>query len=312
MIIFLLMLLAVALTVTFAGLLLSPRSQGSPPRRVSYAGRSSGVRRVNVNRQERQVRVRRPVDMVERSAWANMVAALDVRSIFGARVDEQTPWLGLVLILLALFISGTLLLRNLLPGSAVILAPSWPDVAVSAPAPARPKSPAPTFTGTASASQALVRISQLSPDQYASSQQYDTWAYSTCSAASMTEVINSYGHHYRIADILQVEAGLHEITPELGLLEPVGIDRTVAQFNFKATWLNNPSLDRVIAIANQGRPVIVGFPPQRWSGGHILVVRGGNSNEVYTADSSRLNIQTFTRQNFMKYWAGFAVVVTPN
>jgi hypothetical protein len=311
MIIFLLTLLAVALTVTFAGLLLSPRSPESPPRRVSYAGRSSGVRRVNVNRQMRQVRVRRPLDMVERGTWANMVAALDVRSIFGVRTGEQTPWLGLVLILLALFISGTLLLRNLLPGSAVILAPSWPDAAVSAPAPARPKSPAPAFSGTASASQALVRINQLSPDQYVSSQQYDTWAYSTCSAASMTEVINSYGHHYRIADILQVEAGLHEITPELGLLEPVGIDRTVAQFNFKATWLNNPSLDRVIAIANQGRPVIVGFPPQRWSGGHILVVRGGNSNEVYTADSSRLNIQTFTRQNFMKYWAGFAVVVTP-
>jgi hypothetical protein len=161
------------------------------------------------------------------------------------------------------------------------------------------------------ASKALVRINQLDPAQYTSQQDYNTWAYSACSTAAMTAVINSYGHHYRLADILKVEAGLNEITPDLGLLEPTGIDHTVAKFGFTTDWLSNASLDTLIKVANQGHPVIVGFPPALWAGGHLLVVRGGNSQDVYLADSSRLNMQVMARATFLKYWAGFAVVVTP-
>src|SRR5512142_1611956 len=64
----------------------------------------------------------------------------------------------------------------------------------------------------------LVRLSQLDPGQYRSVAEYDTWAYSTCSTAAMTEVMNSYGHHYRIADVLAVEAYVGAITPQQGLL----------------------------------------------------------------------------------------------
>jgi len=46
----------------------------------------------------------------------------------------------------------------------------------------------------------------------------------------MTEVINAYGHSYRIADILHVEISQSAISSELGLLKLNGIDRTVAQF----------------------------------------------------------------------------------
>jgi hypothetical protein len=52
------------------------------------------------------------------------------------------------------------------------------------------------------ASQQLVRISQLDPAQYNSTDEDNTWAYSACSTASMTEVFNAYGSHYRITDIL--------------------------------------------------------------------------------------------------------------
>jgi predicted double-glycine peptidase len=58
--------------------------------------------------------------------------------------------------------------------------------------------------------------------------------------------------------------------------------------------------------------VIVSFPPGTWSsGGHILVVRGGNNGQVYLADSSIFNMTTMSRQTFMSYWRGYAVVVTP-
>jgi ABC-type bacteriocin/lantibiotic exporter with double-glycine peptidase domain len=161
------------------------------------------------------------------------------------------------------------------------------------------------------ASATLVRIGQLDPGQYNTSAEYNTWAQSACSAASMTEVINSYGHHYRIIDILKVESQLGEITPQLGLVESVGIQRTVAQFGFKTTWGNNYTLDQVISIANQGRPVIVDFPPYKYSGGHLLVVTGGNANNVFLADSSIFNRRALTRAQFMQWWAGFAAIVTP-
>src|SRR5260370_24072514 len=76
----------------------------------------------------------------------------------------------------------------------------------------------------------VIRSSQLDPTQYASSQEYDTWAASACSAASMTEVLNTYGRTLRITDVLQVESTVHAISPELGLLEESGIARTVAHF----------------------------------------------------------------------------------
>src|SRR2546427_7318363 len=45
----------------------------------------------------------------------------------------------------------------------------------------------------------------------------------------------------------------------------------------------------VINTANSGKPVIVGFPPDRYAGGHLLVVIGGDSTNVYLADSSSWN-----------------------
>ncbi|MDQ2886377.1 MAG: C39 family peptidase [Chloroflexota bacterium] len=240
---------------------------------------------------------------------------VNIERLFRPRVGDKAPWLGLTLILVALFIVSLLLLKSLLPDSMVIGA-TWPDVAVSASPPtsstvAKNSSPDNPFASLSGASGALMRLPQLDSSQYNSQQDYNTWAYSACSTASMTEVINSYGHKYRIADILKVEAGIHEITPDLGLIEPVGIDRTVAQFGFNTYWLKNPSLDDVIGVATKGHPVIVGFPPDRWSGGHLLVVRGGDSKYVYLADSSRLNMQAMARATFMKYWAGFAAVVMP-
>jgi hypothetical protein len=63
----------------------------------------------------------------------------------------------------------------------------------------------------------LVRISQLYPGQYASAQEYRTWAYSTCSTASMTET-NYYGGSYRITDILAVRLGSGRSRLSLGCL----------------------------------------------------------------------------------------------
>lgn len=157
----------------------------------------------------------------------------------------------------------------------------------------------------------LMRMSQLDPRQYRSTAEYTTWAYSTCSTAAMTEVMNYYGRHLRLTDVLAVESSIGAITPALGLLEEDGIARTVARFGFHTTWGYQYSLDQVISMANQGTPVIVGFPPQRYPGGHLLVVTGGNTSRVFVADSSIWNVRSFARSRFLHLWAGFAAVVTP-
>src|SRR6266516_6192222 len=162
------------------------------------------------------------------------------------------------------------------------------------------------------ASQQLVRVSQLDPAQYSSLEEYNTWAYSACSAAAMTEVLNAYGFHYRVTDILKVEAQIGEISPSLGLLRPEGIEHTAAQFGFKTTWSNAWTLEQVIRAANQGMPVIVSFPPDRYDGGHLLVVTGGDSSLVYLADSSLWNRHSLTRGQFLQLWEGFAAIVVPN
>ncbi|HEX6553474.1 MAG TPA: C39 family peptidase [Ktedonobacteraceae bacterium] len=164
---------------------------------------------------------------------------------------------------------------------------------------------------TLNVSKQLVRISQLDPAQYNSSGEWSTWAYSACSTASMTEVFDAYGRNYRITDVLKVESQIGAITPQMGLLDPSGIQQTAAQFGFKTDWGNSWSLDRVINTANSGKPVIVGFPPDRYAGGHLLVVIGGDSNYVYLADSSSWNHRMLTHDQFLQWWAGYAAVVTP-
>lgn len=157
----------------------------------------------------------------------------------------------------------------------------------------------------------LVRIAQLDPSQYTSAQEYRTWAYSTCSAAAMTEMANYYGGRYRITDILAVESRLGEITPELGLLEDAGIAHTMVHFGFTTSWGYSRTLDQIVALAKQGTPVIVAFPPARFPGGHVLVVTGGDDSRVEVADSSVDNRISFSRTRFRVLWAGFAAVVTP-
>ena len=166
--------------------------------------------------------------------------------------------------------------------------------------------------GVSEASKALKRLAQMDSSQYESEQQYDTWAPSACSTTAMTEVINAYGHNYRISDILQVEISQSAISPELGLLKLEGIDHTVAQFGFSTAQLSRAPLDSVISVANSGWPIIVDFPPSGdWPTGHFLVVVGGDSNSVFLADSSPHDFTAISQQQFLRDWGGFAVVVMP-
>lgn len=310
----LLTILAVSLAITLVGFYLSSKPQGRSGqtyRPVSYNDRQSVKR---VRSADSQLRTRRISTYVEQPglvragrSWAGALQPGQLGRIFSKPSNDPTSWIGVLLVLVSVFLLGLFILRSLLP-SAGLSAMGWSGNLTNSSSSSNQST---QVQAHYQASQSLVRISQLDPSQYNSTQDYNIWAYSACSTASMTEVMNAYGNHYRIADVLKVEAQIGAITPNDGLLDGSGIQATVAHFGFSTTYMHNETLADVIRVANAGTPVIVGFPPDRYAGGHLLVVTGGNADYVYLADSSLYNRHSLTHAQFMNWWEGFAAIVTP-
>lgn len=159
---------------------------------------------------------------------------------------------------------------------------------------------------TYTVSQRLVRVDSAARNQYYTDYQWQVWSYSSCSAISMEEVMNAYGRHLIAADVLQVEQNMGVWNSAQGLLggEP-SIAKVANYFGFKASPNPPRNITDLITVANKGFPMIVGIP------GHIMVVRGGDSNYVYFADSSPANRTQMTYRDFLAIWDNFSVLLTP-
>jgi hypothetical protein len=157
-----------------------------------------------------------------------------------------------------------------------------------------------------SASARIERVDSAAADQYSTLFQYQVWSYSSCSGISLEEVMNSYGRHYIASDVLQVEQNLGVWDTYDGLVggEP-SMTKAAAYFGFQTSPKPPRTLKDLIATANMGYPVIVGSP------GHILVVKGGDSNYVYLVDSAPADRTALTHAEFMAFWDGFSVLLLP-
>jgi surface antigen len=169
----------------------------------------------------------------------------------------------------------------------------------------------PQALGGMNLSTRVQRINQLDPAQYNSTAEYTTWAYSACSTAVLAELFNANGGNFRIHDVLVVEAARKDITPQLGLVSEPAFADTAAQFGMQTAFGHTLTYDQVISIANGGTPVAVSFPPDRYRGGHLLIVIGGNADTVLVVDSSAHNYPSIARAQFMQWWGGFSAIVTP-
>ncbi len=308
MLFMLIVLFAFALLVTCAGFFLSFKSHFHTQKATLVQPRARSEQHVMDNR--------RRVEGISRVAGNGRVVgnrsnpALSISSLGGRvgrrQTGEPVPMTVVVIGAVSVFVLGLFAFNFVMPHNPVFNL-TWLSNSSSQPQ-STPVASQPTLYG---ASQNLARIGQLDPAQYNSTLDYNLWAYSACSTAAMTEVINAYGHQYRIGDILKVEASLNEITPTLGLVEDVGVARTLAKFSFKTNWGYSLSYDQVVATANRGEPVIVAWPPVLYNGGHLVVVIGGNSQTIFIADSSRYDRHSLSRAQFMKWWAGFSAVATP-
>src|SRR5947209_8350704 len=192
-------LLAFALLVTLAGFFLSfkPQSRGA------FTANTRARRRSLDTEPILNPRYRRPVttQSIPRAARVMTIST----SGFGLSLGrpgpgERIPWPFFIIGLVSIFVLALFAFNAVFPRNA-ILVPTWFANSAQAQQSQQNSAPAQQFFG---ASKALKRISQLDPAQYNSTQDYNTWAYSACSTAAMTEVFNSYGRHYRIADVLKV------------------------------------------------------------------------------------------------------------
>jgi hypothetical protein len=156
------------------------------------------------------------------------------------------------------------------------------------------------------ASVRLVRVDSAAQNQYYTDYQWHVWSYSSCSGISLEEVMNAYGRHYIAADVLQAEQNMGVWDTYSGLIggEPA-MAKVANYFGFKVSPNPPRTLKDLIYITNKGFPVIVGMP------GHIFVVRGGDSNFVYAADSAPADRTVLTYQEFTAIWNGFSVLITP-
>lgn len=167
-------------------------------------------------------------------------------------------------------------------------------------------------TAPLSASALVVRVDSALRRQYHNDYQWQVWSYSSCSGIAMEMVMNAYGRHLIAADVLEMEEKLGVWNVNLGLLRDDGIALTADQFGFDSSLSHSQTVEDVVAQANKGKPVIVSLRDSTYfPGGHFFVVRGGDSGNVYIADSSPANFTRMTYARFVGMWQGFSAVLTP-
>src|SRR5439155_24776618 len=157
------------------------------------------------------------------------------------------------------------------------------------------------------ASSRIVRIDSAERRQYYSNYQWQVWSYSSCSGISMEEVMDAYGLHLIAADVLQVESNLGVWDTYDGLTGgEAGIAKTASSFGFRAVPNPPRTVQDLIAVANKGFPVILCVPR------HILVVRGGDSNNKFLVYSFPAYRTIMIRAKFANLWHNFNVKLLPS
>jgi len=164
------------------------------------------------------------------------------------------------------------------------------------------------------ASVRLIRLDSALRNQYNNDTEWRVWAYSSCSGFAMTMVMNAYGQHLIAGSVLEVELKLGVWSIYSGLLREQGISMTANYFGFNADLSHLRTLQDLITISDKGSPIIVSVRDGRYfPGGHIFVVRGGDSQYVYLADSSPANFTRMTYSMFLGMWSNnhSSAILTP-
>jgi uncharacterized protein YvpB len=141
---------------------------------------------------------------------------------------------------------------------------------------------------------------QTSVNEYENVTQARAWGYSTCSAASLTAVLRAAGQDVRIADVMNEMPG--GMTIKLGLVSRPSLVNAANTFGAKATD-DVTSYEALKQATENGQPVLVDIRNGTFSEGHWIVVTGVDENGVQCADSSRYNLTSIPRGEFLRSWS---------
>lgn len=154
------------------------------------------------------------------------------------------------------------------------------------------------------------------PDLYDSYAQFNDWWDAACSAAVMSEVLTAWGAPHatigRMIDVMQPDISLNG-----GLLTTHGFQRGAAAFGYRADLSSHLAYQQMLYITNQLHlPIIVNVRISYgyyhfFSGGHFLVMTGGDAQGLTIVDSSEYYIHYLPIDVFQQMFTGITAIVVP-
>ena len=154
------------------------------------------------------------------------------------------------------------------------------------------------------------------PDLYDNYGQFLEWGDAACSAAALSEVLTAYG--VRGATIgHEIDELGSNISPNGGLLDRHGFVVVAAKHGLRADESHSLSYNQMVYISQHlGIPVIVNVRISYgyysfFSGGHFLVVVGGDSQGLAIVDSSEYYIHYLPKDVFYQMFTGYTVAIVP-
>lgn len=155
------------------------------------------------------------------------------------------------------------------------------------------------------------------PDLYDSQAQFSDWWDAACSAAVMSEVLTAWGAPHatigKMIDVMQPDISLNG-----GLLTTHGFVRGASALGYRADISSGLTYKQMLYLTNTlGLPVIVNVRISYgyyhfFSGGHFLVMTGGDSQGLKIVDSSEYYIKYLPLDTFNSMFTGITAVVVPN
>lgn len=156
----------------------------------------------------------------------------------------------------------------------------------------------------------------MRPDLYDSNQQFNDWWDAACSAAVSSEVLTAWGvpnaNIGKMIDVMQPDISL-----DGGLLSPHGFERGAEAFGYRADISWKLDYKQMLYLTNTlGLPVIVNVRISYgyyhfFSGGHFLVMTGGDSQGLSIVDSSEYYIKYLPIDTFNSMFTGMTTVIVP-
>ncbi len=156
----------------------------------------------------------------------------------------------------------------------------------------------------------------MRPDLYDSTDQFNNWWDAACSAAALSEILTAYGVPNATIGHEIDELG-PDISPDAGLLSFHGFTAVAAKHNLQAIIGSSMSYSQMLYVANTlGLPIIVNVRISYgyyhfFSGGHFLVVTGGDDQGLRIVDSSEYYIKYLPKDVFYQMFTGRTVIIAP-